>query len=294
MIINEAYRFYETDCKLRRVSPDSLRLHQYCLKLLQKYPETKDIHLEKLTHLTIRKFLLWVGEGRSQTTVSRIYDVLSALFSFLEREEIWETNPMRKVSKPKATAKLIEPLSVDEVSTLLATCDTKTFPGIRNKLIVALLFDTGMRASELTNLDLSDIDLEQYAILIRHGKGDKPRTVYFGLEVAKLMRRYLAKRGNQRHDKLIVTSQGDPTDRYWLNRMMSRLGKKAGVKANPHLFRHSCGVAMLRNGADVFTVQKLLGHSTLMMTRHYSQLADRDVQEKHRLYSPSDRLRKTG
>jgi len=167
----------------------------------------------------------------------------------------------------------------------------KTFTGMRDRLIISLLYDTGMRSTELCMAELSDWDADSQSILIRHGKGDKSRTVYFGVSTAKLLQQYLIRRGTQATNRIIVNSYGMPVDRYRVRIIVNNAGKRVGIKTTTHLLRHSFAVAMLRNGADVFTVQKMLGHSSLQMTLHYSKLADGDVSAKHRLYSPSDRLK---
>jgi len=164
------------------------------------------------------------------------------------------------------------------------------FIGVRNQVIIALLYRTGMRATELTSVSLADVNTAQQTILVRYAKGNKTRTVPFGNATAKLLEKCLVRRGETQTGRLIVNCYGVPTDTCRIRTIVVRTALKAGIKATTHLLRHSCAVAMIRNGWDVFSVQKLLGHSTLAMTKRYSQLADTHVQDKHRLFSPGDRI----
>jgi integrase/recombinase XerD len=187
---------------------------------------------------------------------------------------------------------------VDEVQLMLDACNLKTFAGVRNAVCLLIMFGCGLRCTELCELTMADIDWSDGVMVIRQTKTGRSRRVPFGETTAKMVRSYLLLRGKLETDRLIVNSYGEATDRYRMLKIVQFVAEKAGLdttRVHPHLLRHSCAVNLLRNGADVFTVQKILGHSTLSMTRHYSQLADLDVIEKHRAFSPADHLQvKTG
>lgn len=286
--LQQAFAMYLIDCKSRNLSPCSMRISAYAIKSYLQH--VKEDETFPPTPATIREFIVHQVEKTSASTATRYYDSMHAFFEYCVRDELIEKNPMDRVLKPKKPAAIIEPLSTDEVSSMINALNPKTFTGMRDRLIISMLFDTGMRSSELCAVELDDLDFTDQSIIIRHGKGDKSRTVYFGTSTAKLLQQYLVRRGDLITKHLIVNSYGMAIERCRLRMIITAAGKRAGVKVTTHLLRHSFAVAMLRNGADVFTVQKMLGHSSLQMTRHYSKLADADVSAKHRLYSPSDRL----
>lgn len=292
LTLNAAFAHYNDHCKSSGCKQNSIKLNDYTLGYLHDYLKEPDMPIEKLDRYAIRSFLLWLHDEKklSQSTVRRIYDVMHAMFDFLVEDELLDRSPMSKVAKPQADEAPINVLSTEQVQELVSACDTSTFTGVRNRLVVVLMFDTGLRATELSSLLLDDLDMDERKVLIRTAKSGRPRYVYYSSAVARLLCKYLLIRGERHTDRLIITRDGKEIDRHWLRTMIRRLGEKAGLQVHPHQLRHSCAVNMLINGADAFTVQRVLGHGTLAMTRRYSQLADRDVQQKHRAASPADRL----
>lgn len=297
LTISTAFRYYNDHCKSCGVKESSIKINQYAQGYLCNYLEEKldiaDATISQLDRYLLRNYFIWLQEeqGLSASTAQRSYDVLKALFNFLVDEELIEKSPMAKVAKPKREPHAIKPLTTEQVQAMVDSCDGTTFTGLRNKLTIAILFDTGMRAGELTAIDIEDVDLDERKILIRHTKTGVPRFTYYSSTVAKLLSKYLILRSqNNLSDRLIVTDEGQEVERYWLGTMIKRVGKKAGLKVHPHLLRHSCAVASLKNGSDVASVMRLLGHSNPRMTLHYSQLADKDVQEIHSRTSPADKL----
>lgn len=288
LTLQNAFRLYQSDCKARNLSPRSIEINDCGLKALQSVLGEQDA-LDSITPAVLRQFLTYMSEKNSSSTSARYYDVISAFLKWCVLEEFISENPAANIQKPRVKEPPISPLSVDDIDRMIQVCGNG-FIGIRNKLIITLLYDTGMRATELANVALNDINHEQQLILVRYGKGNKTRVVPYGNTASKLLEKYLVLRGDLPTDRFIVTCFGDPTDRQRIRMAVVTTARKAKIKATTHLLRHSCAVAMIRNGCDVFSIQKLLGHTTLAMTRRYSQLADTDVQDKHRLFSPGDRV----
>ncbi|MHB1455371.1 MAG: tyrosine-type recombinase/integrase [Armatimonadota bacterium] len=289
MALSTVEKLYHTDCRSRNLSPRSIELNQCAFNAFGKTIGDSDVSISDITVNDIRLFLEAMLQKNTASTAARYYDTLKAFFGWCVSDGFIDSNPMQNIRKPKYSSPIISPLSNKDIEILLKQCG-KDFVGIRNRLIIGLLFDTGLRASEFADLLLSDVILEQQLIMVRHGKGDKPRIVPYGNSTSKLLILYLAHRGELDTDHLLVNCYGEPVERTRIRTILVRIGAKAGIKITTHLLRHSCAVAMLRNGCDVFTVQKMLGHQSLSMTRHYSRLADSDVQDKHRLYSPTDRI----
>jgi integrase/recombinase XerD len=159
-----------------------------------------------------------------------------------------------------------------------------------------VLLDTGLRASELCALNVGDVDLKSGQVRVKHGdpggaKGGKGRVVFLGQTARRSLWRYLATRqdGDEPDAPLFLGKWQRRMNKNVLRQLIARLGAKAGVAhAHPHRFRHSFALTYLRSGGDVFTLQALLGHSTLEMVQHYARLAQVDIEHAHRRASPVD------
>jgi len=288
----EACDSFMADCIARNLSKQTLALNRIILRNLMVF--LGDIPLATVKTADLRRFFIEKATATSASTAARYYNCIKKFFSFLAEEGVTADNLMSGVRKPKAPTPIIKPLSTEQIEALIATCDTRSFTGLRDKLILLILIDCGLRASELAALTLDDVDLEGQMFLIRHGKGDKSRRVPFGQAVLAMLKSYLAKRADVTTPNLIVNAYGEKVDRHRLRKIVVARGEMAGIKCTTHLLRHTCAVAYLRAGGDAFTLQKLLGHSTLVMTKRYCELADNDISDKHKLYSPADRLKNAG
>jgi integrase/recombinase XerC len=289
--LNDAVSCFLADCKARNLSPCTLALNRIILKGLRG--ALGDAALAEVTANDLRRFLIDKASATSPATAARYYDCIKRFFAFLADDGFIHTNPMQSVAKPRAAVPIIQPLRQEQVEAMIAACGSG-FVGLRDRLVLLVLLDCGLRASELCGITLDDVDLENQQFLIRHGKGDRSRRVPFGSAVLATLRQYIAKRAEVDTPELVVNVYGDPVDRYRIRAIVLEAARKAGVThphIGPHLLRHTCAVQYLRNGGDTFSLQKVLGHSTLVMTRRYSELADTDVADKHRVFSPADRLK---
>jgi len=218
---------------------------------------------------------------------------IKAFFGFLKREGFTDSNVIAKVKMPKVPEVVIPTFSEKEIAKLLSQTNRGTNEGFRDYCLLLTLIDTGIRLSELASLQTDDIDYEQNLFRVM-GKGLKERFVPFGRRVAKALMKYQMK----------YRPEPVGTDNFWLRRdgrpllprriqkLVSAYGKKAGLKrCYSHKLRHTSSVMYLRNGGDVFSLQKKLGHRSLVMTRHYSNLADSDVRAQHLRYGVADRLK---
>ena len=237
---------------------------------------------------------------------------LSALWTWAIADGYVTSNIVRTIPSPHPNQIPIDPLTDDEVVAILKACETaRTYQSrqakkvargrstaARDRMIVMLLYDTGLRASELCNLIISDIDILQHKIRVRHGKGDKSRTVRLGKRCAKFVWEYLKDRlqpdMRQTEPLILVSEHSDPRPmtRFVLRKLLSRIGERAGVKnVHPHRFRHSFATDYLRNGGKMLALQELLGHSDLEMVRRYAKFVDADIALDHAEASPGDKLR---
>jgi site-specific recombinase XerD len=232
--------------------------------------------------------------GLAPQTVHGFVRSVRTFASWLQEEGYTEDNIFRRLKPPKLPQVLIEPLSEDEIRRVLVVIPQDTPEGVRNYALVLLFLDTGIRLSELVGLKISEIDFAAGQLKV-FGKGGKERIVPMGLTARRAIIRYLEhfrpQPVNPQEDRLFLTMAGDPISRNSVAKVLERLGRRTGLtRLHPHLLRHTFAVRYLVNGGDVFTLQKILGHTTLDMTRRYVTLANQDVKDKHRQYSPVDNL----
>ena len=208
-----------------------------------------------------------------------------------------EVNPFDKVKVPKAPKKIIIPFSEDQIRVLLSVIDARSPIGFRDWTIILALLDTGIRVTELTELELEDVSLAQRCLKI-HGKGNKERIVPIGISVQRALAKYINKHRPKPtyplSDKFFLNREGLPLTSNGIQSIIERHATKAGihgVRASPHTFRHTFAISYLRNGGDVFTLQRILGHETLDMVRNYVNVAQYDLQEVHLRCSPVDNMK---
>ncbi|BCW99834.1 MAG: tyrosine recombinase XerD [Armatimonadota bacterium] len=285
--VSEAVSDFLRHCRARGLSRSTVTLNEGVLSRLVE--QAGELRLEQLSQKHLQSFLLQVSKGRKPSTVQRYYNALQAFGKHLR--SLGHPDPAEGLPRPKAPRPVIEPLAQQEVEAMVASCPDTPL-GRRDRLVLLLLVDCGLRASELAALRLDDVDTSECVLLVRCGKGGKPRRVPFGQTVAEALEDWLAVRGNVEAPQLIVNCYGQGVDRYRIGHIVRQAAERAGIRrrVGPHRLRHTCAVSYLRAGGDVFTLQRILGHADLTMTRRYTEVADTDVQEKHRLYSPADRL----
>ncbi len=229
----------------------------------------------------------------SSQSIKTYCRAITAFFGFLEREDFVKSNVMAKVKMPKVPDKVVPTFSEKEVERLLAQADKRSNEGFRNYCLLLTFIDTGIRLSELANLKTDDIDYEQNLFRVM-GKGLRERFIPFGRRVAKALMKYQLKCRPEPvgTDNFWLKWDGQPLSSNRIQKIVSAYGKKAGLKrCYAHKLRHTSSVMYLRNGGDVFSLQKKLGHRSLVMTRHYSNLADSDVRAQHLRYGVADRLK---
>jgi site-specific recombinase XerD len=232
----------------------------------------------------------------SSHTVNCYARSLRVFFSWLFSEGIIESHPFEKVKIPRPMRKVIATFSTAQLQALISAINISTPVGQRDLTMLLLMLDSGMRVSELCGIELEDLRLEEGIIKVL-GKGNKERLIPVGKQVQKLLWHYINRfRPEPMKPQcriLFLTDDGYPMHRERVGEIFKRYGNLAdiqGVRCSPHTFRHTAAVSFLRNGGDVFSLQRLLGHSSLEMTRRYSELADIDIQRAHRRASPVDNL----
>lgn len=292
-----AYEQFRLRCDSKNLSAGSLAWYRQILGGFERFlvQRFEILDMESVAAGHIRAYLSWLkGRGLSSETVHRTFGGLRCFFKFLAREGILKTNPMELVERPRRERHLIQPLSAEQVRALVAQPLPRTLIGLRDRLLMLLMLDSGLRLSESLTLKLRDVDLKVGTALVL-GKGRKERRVPFAGTTRQALEAYLQARWRIRttSEVLIVSRSGRPLTSRHVQLSMRRYGRLAGiegVRVSPHTLRHTCATQYIRNGGDPFSLQAILGHSTLEMVRNYVNLANRDVYEQHRKFSPMDRL----
>ncbi len=235
--------------------------------------EKKIQKIDQVNLAYIRGYLGKLYRRCKKTTISRKLSAVRSFFKFLEKRSVIRENPFWNVSNPKTEKTLPRYLTVDEVLRLIESSNGKDWRSIRNRAILELLYSCGMRVSELRNLDLDDIDLKEGIIKIR-GKGEKERIVPVGNYAKKALAEYMTIHIPRKDKAVFVNSKGERLSTRTIRRIVKRCAIRSGLsrEISPHSLRHSFATHLLEGGADLRTVQELLGHSTISTTQRYIHL----------------------
>ncbi len=242
-------------------------------------------NLKRINHLLLRKFLAILrSRNYSRTTIVRKLASLRSFFKFLNQEGILELNPFEILRTPKQTKKLPYFLSINDVDTLLKTPDESDIFGLRDRAILETLYSTGIRVSELVGLNEEDVDLYGGMIKVQ-GKGKKERLVPIGSYAIKAIKEYnnskKKKNSSQRNTPLFLNKYGARLSSRSVARSLDKYLKMTGINltTSPHTFRHSFATHMLDKGANLRSVQELLGHSNLSTTQIYTHVTTERLKQ---------------
>jgi integrase/recombinase XerD len=241
----------------------------------------------------VRGFLLALKkENLSAKTIVRNLVAIRTFFRFLTQEGILETNPVEDLESPKVAKTLPEILTLKEIEQLLEQPNLQTPLGMRDRAMLEMLYATGMRVSELTHLPTHQVNLEGGYVLL-YGKGSKERVVPLGSEAMKWVTLYLkTARGilakGKESPSLFINRSGKGMSRqgFWKN--LKDYGQKAGLRKRitPHLLRHSFASHLLEGGADLRSVQMMLGHADISSTQIYTHVTGERLKKIHQRYHP--------
>ena len=229
--------------------------------------------------------------GLSPRSMARVVSSLKSFYRFLIVDGIIKKNPAVNLSSPKTWLALPKFLTVKEVESLLSQPDTEEIRGIRDKAMLELLYATGLRASELISLRTRNVNLED-GFLLCLGKGGKERLVPIGESAAAAIRRYLEgarpKLLKQPGEFLFVTQRGKPFTRQGFWKLLKGYARKAGLdtKISPHVLRHSFATHLLERGADLRSVQLMLGHSQITTTQVYTHVSRKRLRQVYDKFHP--------
>ncbi|MCI5606203.1 MAG: tyrosine recombinase [Treponema sp.] len=265
-----------------------ISVEEFLLWLQTERIKLKDVTLQQLMYFLVKR----KTDGCNELTVAKDLSGLRALGDYLVRKQIWDENKVLLLERPKTVKALPKVLSVDQVDKLLSCIDTSDYLGKRDDALFELIYSCGLRISEACELKVSNLHLEEGVILV-HGKGDKERLVPFGDRAKNKLIVYL----NEVRPELIkgksvpeifVNYKGEPISRKGVWKRFKELETMSGVHAKVHTLRHSFATHLLSGGADLRSVQELLGHSDLSTTTIYTHVTNNQLEEAHEKYFKID------
>jgi len=304
MLLNKALEGFMMKLAGDGYSKNTSTMYNHYLHLLSNHlgnPELGDVNPDNLM-----KFWAWVQHDYlpkrangdqsplKPATIENIWIAIRSFYNWAE-SDLGIVRPDRKLKRPKFQPTIIEPFSQEEVKRLISNESlNKSRSRDRDKAIILILLDTGVRVGELSRLLIGDCNIASGELLIRpFGTGRKthPRPVYIGKAARSTLWRYLANNRDGASTKafLFINNQKRQMSTSSIRWMLKRRSKSVGVRnVYPHRFRHSFAIGFLRNGGDVYSLQSILGHSTLQMVLRYLAIADRDLARAHQSASPVD------
>ena len=247
--------------------------NNYRKDLLDFFSFFKNKKVDDITVNDIRSYIRNLYNKKYKAaTISRHISTLKSFYKYLENEDIIKFNPMVLISNPKKDKKLPNYLNYDALEKLLNTPDINNKFGLRDALILEMLYSTGVRVSELVNIRVSDIIFSERKIFV-YGKGRKERIVFYGSNLEKLLNKYLK---SHHENYLFTNTKGEKLNERSVRKVVSDTALKAhlNVKVTPHTLRHTYATHMLNDGADLKSVGDLLGHENLSTTGIYTHVSN--------------------
>lgn len=284
-------RYIEHLIVVKGLAENSIYAYESDLVNFLNFLEEKGVKLTQVNEDILFLFFLSLKQkGISNKTLSRILSAIRGFFDFLLSENVMENNPARLFDGPKYSRTLPDVLTKEEVFRLIESPDLNTKYGFRDKTMLELMYGSGLRVSELCDLILFDIDFEGGFLRIT-GKGDKQRVVPVHIQGLKLLEEYIENirpKFSPKTDNVFLNRFGRPISRQAIWKIIKYYAKKAGITKNisPHTLRHCFATHLLEGGADLRSVQILLGHSDISTTEIYTHIQTSTILEMHKKYHP--------
>jgi integrase/recombinase XerD len=281
----------------RGLSPHTLEGYRRDIEKLERFASKKNSRLVSLGASQIREFLRGLHkEGLSMRSIARATSAIRGLYRFGAAEGWVGTDPTEQIDSARAARSLPRYLSLDEVEALLKTPDVETPDGLRDRAMLELLYASGLRVSELVNLRLGDFHFD-VGYLVCRGKGRKERVVPFGRSAKRWLERYLARArpelSQRPNDGFFLSRRGRTMTRQRFFQLLKGYGKKAGIARalSPHVVRHSFATHLLERGADLRSLQLMLGHSNIGTTQIYTHVSRERLRKIYDQHHPRARRR---
>ncbi|MGM0565782.1 MAG: site-specific tyrosine recombinase XerD [Bacteroidota bacterium] len=283
----------------RSLSQNSVQAYMNDTAKLLQFLEAEGIKKspQQIDKAVLYDFLKWISEtGISEATQARILSGVKSFFDFMITESAIEVNPVADVTPPKLARKIPDTLNESEIESIIESIDLSTPSGQRNRAIIELLYGCGLRVSELIDLKISNVFMDEM-YLMAEGKGNKERLIPFGKAAKKQLQIYLedirvhipvkAKAG----DIVFLNNRGNPLSRVMIFQIVKGQAEKAGIRKSisPHTFRHSFATHLIENGADLILVKELLGHVSVTTTEIYTHVSREHLRDQVLKYHPRNK-----
>ena len=297
MTWNEAIENYANYLRFEKnASGNTIEAYVSDLQKLQNFAEQNLVSVTPITisYEHLQEFLYQVSKiNYSERTQARWISSIKGFFSFLLEDELREDNPSALLETPKLGLYLPDTLSLEEIEKLISATEENTDLAKRNRCMIEVLYGCGLRVSELTELQISNINFKENYLKIQ-GKGDKVRFVPLADYTADFIKNYInnirsKQKINPKHsDILFLNSRGAQISRQMVFLIIKEIVRKANIQKNisPHTFRHSFATHLLQNGADLRFIQEMLGHSSITTTEIYTHLNTEELHETILKYHP--------
>ncbi|MDD2621270.1 MAG: tyrosine-type recombinase/integrase [Syntrophomonadaceae bacterium] len=293
---SEAIELFIKDQKLKNRTPRTLQWHRENFRALKKALQEQNIpwELKSLTKNHLKhNFILYSMENNNNkaTTINNRMKTFQSFWKFLCTEGYLATNITVGIEKLREQKMVIVTLDESEIKAMFKACNLKTFTGVRDLTMMKTLIDTGMRLQELTRVVMEDILFRENLIKV-NGKGQKQRWIPLSPELKRVIKEYLAVRGESLTEALFITLDQRPIDRRTVQDRLALLAKKAGVtkQSSPHIWRHTFAKYYILNGGDPFSLKKILGHSNWAMVHRYVDMFGGEIKAQHEKASPLKNL----
>lgn len=274
----------------RKLSNNTIESYSFDLMKFNDY--FKNYNIKKISENDITKYLEYLNkeEKLSERSIERHLTTIRSLYKYLIKNDFIKIDITKNIDNLKLGKYLPNTLSLEEIDKLM-DINLNTPFDFRTKAMLELMYGSGLRISELVKLKLSDIDLYNNTILI-HGKGNKERIVPLGEYAKEYLEKYLdvryqlLKKKNGNYEELFLNNHGKPITRNGFNFLLNNILKEKGInkEITPHTLRHSFATHMLDNGADLRTIQELLGHSDIVTTRIYTHVSKKTIHDNYDKY----------
>ena len=287
-------RYLDSLLHERGLSERSIAAYGSDLRRLTARLSQRDVGSDAVTQQDVSEHLRHLRRrGLAPRSIARALVSIRSFFDHLVDSGDRPDNPCANLSAPRLWRKLPTVLSESEVESILAAPDTSTPLGLRDKAMLELLYATGLRVSELVGLELAQLRVDQGFIVVR-GKGDKERVVPFGDSAEAWLDRYLRRARPElhqgRHERIFVNGRGGPLSRQGFWKRLRGYGRVCGIaKVSPHVIRHSFATHLLDHGADLRSVQMMLGHADVSTTQIYTHIHAARLQRLYDRYHPRSR-----
>ncbi|USK45508.1 tyrosine-type recombinase/integrase [Cytobacillus oceanisediminis] len=293
----DAIELFEKDCDLRNLRPYTIKYYRneisaflkhlseqgIDLVLLKPYCLTEE-HIKENVILYMRNY-----KGIKIVSINTRLRALRAFFNFLYNAKQIPKNPMANIKLLKDRKRVIPTFTKEQLNKLFRQPDLKTFTGVRDYTIMLLFLETGMRVNELAGLSLADIRWEDNLLCIRNAKSYRERLVPIQNEMKNQLKKYIAIRGSVESTALFITIDGTQLTRRGIQNRIEKYGVLAGIKGvrcSCHTFRHTFAKLSVQQGANIFELQAILGHTSMEIVKTYVNLFGTDIRDSHKKFSP--------